>query len=75
MLTSKLIGLALPSGEIGTCDTRVKPFWPNVQPHKLICLLVLNLKMPITKVTGVLFGNLKDYMLQNLRIMPLSTRY
>ena len=68
---SKLIGLALPSGEIGTCDTGVKPFWPNV----LICLLVLNLKMPITKVTVVLFGNLKDYMLQNLRIMPLSTRY
>ena len=49
-----------------------KVFWPNVHPHKLICLLVLNLKMFITKVTGVSFGTPKDYMLQNLKMMPLS---
>ena len=31
-----------------------------------------NLKMSITKITGVSFGTPKDYMLQNLKMMPLS---
>ena len=52
----------------------VKSFWLIVHPDKLICLLVLNLKIPITKVTGVSFGTSKNYMLQNLTMMPLSIR-
>ena len=39
-------------------------FWLNVHPDKLICLLVVNLKMPITKVNGASFRSPKDYMLQ-----------
>ena len=44
-----------------------------MHPDKLICQLVLNLKMSITKVTGVSFGTPKDYMLQNLKMMPLTS--
>ena len=50
----------------------IKSLWLNVHPDKLIYLLVLNLKMPITKVNGVSFGIPKDCMLQNLTMMPLS---
>ena len=56
------------------CATWVKPFWPNVQSDQLTCLLVLKLKTSITKITGVSFGTAKDYMLQNLKIMSLSSR-
>ena len=45
-----------------------------MHPDKLICLLVLNLKMPITKVTGASFGTPEDHMLQNLTVMPLLIR-
>ena len=31
----------------------MKPFQPNVHYHKIICLLILNLQMSITKVTGL----------------------
>ena len=48
--TNAKIGLASASGEICTCANWVKSFWLNVDPDKLICLLVLNLKMPITKL-------------------------
>ena len=51
-----------------------KSFWLNVHPDKLICLLLLDLKMPITKVTGASFGTPKDYMLQNQTLMSLSIR-
>ena len=73
--TNVKIGLAPASGEICTCDTWVKSFWVNMHPDKLICLLVLNLKMPVTKVTGVSFGTPKDYMLQNLKMITLSIWY
>ena len=36
---------------------------------QLICLLVLNLKTSITKVTEVSFETPKDYMLQNLKMI------
>ena len=51
-----------------------KVFLAKCVPVKLICLLVLNLKMLITKVTEVLFGPPKEYMLQNLKMTPLSIK-
>ena len=53
------------------CDTEGNKHHKN--PDKLICLLVLNLKMSITKVTGVSFGTPTDYMLPNLKIMALCS--
>ena len=47
----------------------IKVFWQNVQPRKVICLHVLNLKISITKVTRVSFWNPKGFMLQNLKLM------
>ena len=52
------------SGDICTYASLVKSFWANVHPDKLICMLVLNLKKSITKLTRVSFGTSKDYMLQ-----------
>ena len=72
--TNAKIGLASASGEIFSCANRVKPSWLNVHPTKLICQLVLNLKMPITKVAGASFGTPKDYNLQNFTMIPLSIR-
>ena len=40
----------------------------------MICQFALNLKMSITAVTGVSFETLKDYMLQNLKMMPLTIK-
>ena len=45
-----------------------------MHPDELICQPVLNLKMYITKVTGVSLETPKDYMLQNLKMMPLTIR-
>ena len=66
--------LAPKSGEIYYCATWVKPFWPNVHPDELICQFVRNLKMSVTKVTGVSLETLKDCMLQNLKMIPLTIR-
>ena len=49
-------------------------FLTNVHSDQLICLLVLNLKTSITKVTEVSFETPKDYMLQNLKMISLSVR-
>ena len=64
--------LAPASGKICTFVFSVKPFWPNEHPDKLIYPLVLNLKMSSTYVTGFSFGTPKDYILQNLKKIPLS---
>ena len=56
------------------CTTWVKPFLPNVHSDQLICLLVLNVKTSATKVTGVSFGTLRHYMLQNVKMMSVSIR-
>ena len=74
LYTNIKIGLVPESGEIYYCSTWVTPFWPNMYPDELICQLVLDLKISITKVTGVLFGTPEGYMLQNLKMMPLTIR-
>ena len=56
------------------CATWIKPFLPNLHSDQPICLLVLSLKMFITKVTRVSFGTPKDNMLQNLKMISLSIR-
>ena len=66
--------LASVSGEICTCANLVRSFCVNVHSDKLICLLVLNLKMSITKLNRVLFGNPNNNMLRTLKMMPLSIR-
>ena len=72
MVYNVKIGLAPVYRDICTCATWVKSFWLNVLPDKLICLLVLNLKMFIIKLTRVSFGTPKGYMLQ--KCVPLSIR-
>ena len=67
------IGLAPESGNIYYCATWLKPFWLNMHSDELICQFLLNLKMFITKVTGVSFGTV-DYMLQNLKMFPLTIK-
>ena len=52
------------SGQIYCCATLLKPFWPNMHPDKLICQFVLNLKMSVTKASGVSFETSNDYILQ-----------
>ena len=56
------------------CATWVKNFLPNVRSDQLICLVVLNFKTTITKVTGVSFGTPKNYMPQNPKTIPLPIR-
>ena len=63
-----------PSGEICTCATWAKPLLSNAHLDKLISLLLLNLKMSITKVTGVSFEYTKNYIQENLKMMLLSIR-
>ena len=41
------------SREIYYCANWIKPVWPNMHPNELICQLMLNLKMSITKGTAV----------------------
>ena len=48
-------------------------FGLNIHLDKMIRLLLMNLKMPITKVTGVQKTNL-ELPLQILELMPLSIR-
>ena len=45
-----------------------------MHPDEPICQFVLNLKTSITKVTGVSFETLKDYMLQNINMTPLTIK-
>ena len=66
------IGLAPASRKICTCITWIKPFWPDVHTHKLISLLVLDLKMSITKLNRVSLGTPKEYMQQ--KCVSLSSR-
>lgn len=53
-----------------------KGFLSNAHSDKLIYvfLLLLNLKMSITKITRVSFGNTKNYMQENLKMTLLLIR-
>ena len=51
-----------------------KLFWPDVHPDELISPFVIYTKIYITKVSGVSFEIPKDYILQNLKMMPLTIR-
>ena len=61
------IRLTLASGEISICAPGVRPFWPNVHPDLSTC-------GQLEKVTGVLFGTPRYYLLQKLKMMLLSIR-
>ena len=72
LIYQHLIGLVPASGEMCTVKLQLKPLLPDVHSDQLICLLVANLKMSVTKVNEVSFGIPKDCMLQNLKIILLS---